>query len=211
MSKYDMILWDFDGTLADTLAGLLRLFNELAAAYDFAPLTDPHAARELPLRQLLKQQRVPVWRLPRLMRHFLEAQQSQMPTTRLYEGLCPLLEELSSCGLALGVVSSNSADNVRACLQANGVEQRFAVVVGYRRLFGKHRALARVSRQRQLDPRRVLYVGDEVRDIEAARRAQMEICSVTWGVNSRTLLARHEPDYLIDRPAQFLDVIEQCS
>src|SRR5262249_24372982 len=70
----------------------------------------------------------------------------------------------------LGILSSNSEDNIRRCLVANGVEQHFAFVVGYPRLFGKGKALRRILRAEKLDRSAVLYVGDEGRGVEAAQR-----------------------------------------
>jgi phosphoglycolate phosphatase len=71
----------------------------------------------------------------------------------------------------LGVLSSNREDNIRRCLRANGTEGHFAFAVGYPRLFGKAKALRRILRAERVGGPDVLYVGDEVRDVEAAERA----------------------------------------
>jgi phosphoglycolate phosphatase-like HAD superfamily hydrolase len=79
------------------------------------------------------------------------------------------------------------------------------LVVGYSRLLGKQRGLRRVLRQTALAAHDVLYIGDEVRDITAAQDVGLDVAAVTWGVNSRSLLAQHSPSQLIDRPEQLLD------
>jgi phosphoglycolate phosphatase len=122
----------------------------------------------------------------------------------LFPGVSGVLERLARAGTRMAVLSSNAEGNIRACLKANGVEGRFEAVVGYRRLFGKGRGIRRFLREWRLVGPEVVYVGDEVRDIQAARKAGVAVASVTWGFNSRGLLAQHAPDYVADSPDQLL-------
>jgi phosphoglycolate phosphatase len=202
--RYQLALWDFDGTLADSLAGLLAVFNELALRHGFRPVEDPEAARGFTALALLRRQGVPLTRLPFLVRDMLAAQRGRMADTRLFPGLADVLQALRRAGCRLGVLSSNAADNILACLRGNGVEGLFDAVVGYRRLFGKARAIRRFIKGQGVAAAEVLYVGDEVRDIEAARQAGVAVAAVTWGFNTKELLARHGPDYLVERPEQIL-------
>jgi phosphoglycolate phosphatase len=108
----------------------------------------------------------------------------------------------------MGILSSNSSDNIQACLRANQADKIFAPVVGHRRLLGKGRALRRFLRSQCLPKGDVLYVGDEVRDIEAARQAGVDVAAVAWGANTRELLLNHRPDYLIESPGQLATMLE---
>ena len=84
--------------------------------------------------------------------------------------------------------------------------------MGYPRLLVKKRGLWRILRKTALRGSDVLYVGDKVRDIAAAQDVGMDVAAVTWGVNSRNLLAQHSLTLLIDRPKQLLDWREhRCS
>ena len=53
----------------------------------------------------------------------------------------------------------------------------------------------------------MLYIGDELRDVKASQKAGVPIAAVTWGFNSRQSLAAAKPDYLFDRPADFLTLL----
>jgi phosphoglycolate phosphatase len=72
--------------------------------------------------------------------------------------------------------------------------------VGYPRLFGKGKALRRIVRAERLDSSEVLYVGDEVRDIEAARKARVASAAVTWGLNTEAILRAGGPDLVAADP-----------
>jgi phosphoglycolate phosphatase len=207
--RYRLVLWDFDGTLADTLASSLRLYNELAERHGFHPVTDPHAARGLTPFEFLRRHGIPLAKAPALVRAMRLAHRGQMASTRLFPGIRPVVEAIVRGGGRAGILSSNSRENILGCLQANEAEGLFDPMVGYSRLLGKARPIRRVLRAAGLAGREVLYVGDEVRDIEAARTAGVAVAAVTWGFNARELLARHAPDHLIDEPRQLLRVLEQ--
>ena len=55
----------------------------------------------------------------------------------------------------------------------------------------------------------MLYIGDEIRDIKAAKKAGIAVAAVTWGFNSRESLAAEKPDYLLDRPEDFLQFLNR--
>jgi phosphoglycolate phosphatase-like HAD superfamily hydrolase len=91
-------------------------------------------------------------------------------------------------------------------LRANGVEHHFAFVIGYPRLFGKGKALRRILKADRLEPADVLYIGDEVRDVEAARKAGVAMAAVTWGFHAEPLLRANRPDYVVSDPRELLRV-----
>jgi phosphoglycolate phosphatase len=204
---YRFVLWDFDGTLADSLAYLVRVYNGVAQQHGFRPVEDPEALRGLTLLPLLRRQNIPLRKLPALVRAVLAAQRAEITSVPLFPGIPEVLHELRDAGVRMAVLSSNSRENIWLCLRARRVAEFFEDVIGYRRLFGKASSIRRFVRRQWLATQDVVYVGDEVRDIDAARRAGVSIASVTWGFNTAELLAEHRPDYLIERSRQLLAVI----
>ena len=146
---FKLVVWDFDGTLADSLPSAVNIFNRLAPEMGFKPLTDVAAARGTPMRQFLRQQGISLWRLPRLVRKYQAAAAEEADKLKLATGLPAALTAIAAGGAKLGVLSSNREDNIRRCLRANGAEGHFAFVVGYPRLFGKGKALKRIIRRWQ--------------------------------------------------------------
>ena len=202
-----LIVWDFDGTLADSLPAAVGIFNRLAAELGHRPVEHVAAARTMPMREFLRRHGVSVWRLPRLMRAFRAAAAADADRVGLSAGMAEVLAEFAARGLRLGVLSSNSEANIRRCLGANGVESHFAFVVGYPRLFGKGKALRRIVRAERLARSEVLYVGDEVRDVEAAKRAGVAVAAVTWGFHAEPLLRASGADHVVTEPRQLLELV----
>jgi phosphoglycolate phosphatase len=201
---FKLVVFDFDGTLADSLGGMVRIFNHLAAELGHKPVEDVAAARTMTTRQFLKHHGISFWRLPRLVRRYRALAAEDADATKMFAGLPEALASLHAGGSRLGVLSSNSEENIRRSLHANGVEELFGFVVGYPKLFGKGRALKRILRAERVARSDVLYVGDEVRDVEAARKAGVTSAAVTWGVHAESLLRANRPDHVVAEPRELM-------
>jgi phosphoglycolate phosphatase len=221
---FKLIVWDFDGTIADSLPVAVSIFNRLAPEMGFRQLEDVPAAREISTRELMRRHGVSLWRLPKLVRRYQAAVAEEAERLKLIAGMADLLAALAAGGVRQGILSSNHEDNIRRCLRVHGAEQHFAFIIGYPRLFGKGKALRRLVRaesgmkkgfwrfRRELFPPRltpdeVLYIGDEVRDIEAAKKAGVKVAAVTWGFHTPEFLRSGTPDYVVNDPRELLELV----
>jgi phosphoglycolate phosphatase len=205
--RYRLVVWDFDGTLADTFTLALSTYNRLAARHGCMPVQDPETIRRLPTREFLRQHRVSLVRLPLLIRDYLAEQRKWVDQVRLAPGVADTTARLRSAGVRLGILSSNTKDTILACLTANGLADTFEFVVGYPRLLGKARAMRRILRQQAVAPSEFLYVGDEVRDLEAAREAGVDVAAALWGFQSPEILERERPTHLLRQPTDLLGLV----
>lgn len=202
MPKYRMALFDSDGTLANTLPWVSAAYNQLAAKYGFVPvgLNDHLALQHLTIPEMLRRTKVPAWRLPALVNGMRRLMAEHVHEFELFDGISDALQALSRAGMILGVVSSNSEDNVRAILgPANtALFQHFACSAS---IFGKTRKLRTVLRASGIPAQDTLYLGDEVRDAEAARAAGVNYGAVGWGLHSLEILRAQSPAEFFARPA----------
>lgn len=205
--RYSLIVFDFDGTLADSLANAIAIFQRIGPELGLKPVADLEAARSMPTRQFLKQIGVRFWQLPRVVRAFQAASAEHAAELKLHDGIAEMLHGLHGSGHRLGVLSSNRDDVIRTCLRANGVEELFAFVVGYPKLFGKAKALRRILKAEKLAREDVLFVGDELRDVEAGRKAKVATVAVTWGFQTETLLQTGNATHLVRRPEELVGIV----
>ncbi len=208
--NYRLVLWDFDGTLADSLKLALEIYNRIAPKYKALPTYDPDSLRGLPAREIMKRHNVRCHRFPFLIREFLIEQRRRISEVGLHEGIAETLESITKAGLRQAIVSSNSEQNIRACLEQHGVLEHFEFVIGMRRLFGKKRGIKKALKLAGLTAGEVLYVGDETRDIRAAHQMRVPIASVTWGINTKELLEESHPEHLITQPDQLLPILQNA-
>jgi|LakMenEpi03Aug12_release.lakeMendotaPanAssembly.Ray.scaffolds.fasta_scaffold84304_2 phosphoglycolate phosphatase len=195
--RYDLFLWDFDGTLAHSWPQGLKVFNEIAARRGFAPITDPQSLRRMRPREFLRQHRIRLWHIAGLVREWQRGMAAYMSEVELFPGIHEALRTLQQAGIRHGILSSNTVDNIRSCLRSRGIEEMFEVIQSAPRLSGKGRALRRMLKDLALDPARVVYIGDEARDVLAARKAGISSGAVGWGLHPLDQLAAHAPTHLI--------------
>lgn len=205
--KYRLVLWDFDGTLADSLSLALRVYNRLAATHGFKPIEDPEPVRDMSMRQFLKSYGIPAWRVPSAFAEFLKETRARAGSVALFDGMADMVRQISELGLQQGIVSSNSSDSIHQCLESRNLSPYFQYVGGTSAIFGKEKRIRKAVAKAGIPPQDVLYIGDEIRDIEAAAAAGIDIAAVTWGLNSQTALARHKPTFLITTPADLLKAV----
>lgn len=195
-SPYDLVIFDFDGTLADSAPWFRSVFNDVARRYRFRQLSEEEmeALRRRPNREVVRYLGVPMWKLPFIARHMRKLMHENAHAIPLFEGVGPLLQELASRNITIAIATSNFEPNVRQILGPENCRHiaRYACGVP---IFGKARAFRKIARQLGVPPNRVLAIGDEVRDIEAARKAGIAAGAVAWGFATPEILRAHQPDH----------------
>ena len=194
--RYDLIIFDFDGTLADSFPWFGRRLNDLAEHFGFPRISDADAARlrTLPPRQVLRELGIPLWRLPAIARYTQQLMARERNQVPLFPGVPKLLSSLSESGVQLAIVSSNNQLNIASILgdSCAGLIDHFRCGTS---IFGKRAKLRQVLRTAGIPPQRALCMGDEIRDLEAARAAKIAFGAVGWGMVPLATLQTYDPDF----------------
>lgn len=204
-----VVAFDFDGTLADTYPWVESVLGDVAKTFGFrAP--QPHerdVLRRMDTRALLRALGIPLWKAPGIVAEMRRRMQSAAGAITLFPGIEAAIDELALAGVQLAVVSSNAEDNVRQIIGTR-LASRFGTFDCGIDLFGKAARLQRLARHLKVAAQEVMLIGDEVRDIEAARLAGTRVGVTAWGYASVELLVEHQPDLVFqqvdDIPRQLL-------
>jgi phosphoglycolate phosphatase len=207
--KYKLAIFDFDGTLADTLPWFFGAVNRMAEKHGFNKIEagDVETLRSYSARQIVEHLSVPAWKLPRIAIDMRRLMAEDIRQIRLFEGIGAMLQDLSERGVALAVVTSNAYDNVRHVL---GTEQ--AALINYYEcgtsLFGKRGKLRSVLKKSGVRPGEAIFIGDEIRDIEAARAERIPFGAIAWGYTHVEALEAHAPAEVF---AEVTEVVEKVA
>ncbi len=204
------VVFDFDGTIADSLVSLVGIYNTvLAPLFDTRPV-DPSQQERLRSRhprELMREFGVTWRKLPRMVVRARKELNRRIPKLSTQDGIGEVLHELKERDFTLGILSSNSTKNVNLFIETHQMESLFDFIYTGKHLLGKHRIIRSMLRHHHLHAPNVLYVGDEVRDIEAGRKIGVKTAGVTWGFNSKDALQKAAPDFLIERPRQLAEML----
>lgn len=210
-SSKPLLIFDFDGTLANTLETGIEIFNDLAEQYGLHRVTidEVRELRKLNTRALLDHLGISRIMAVKLGAHIRKLLHERMDEVEMIRGAQQAVLELHRAGYRLGVLSSNSADNVRMFLKRFGLLECFSFVEAGVSLFGKPQRILNVLRKLKVDPAQVMYVGDETRDMEAARKSKVSGLAVCWGANGREAMETEGPEFCIDDPVELLRCAEE--
>lgn len=213
MIKKPLLIFDFDGTIADTFTPATKLL-----AKNFKRWGD-RFNREITIAQLRQStitEIVPMipggwWKFTWLLWKTKQKIAHQMKYIEAYPGMVYTLRNLKEQGFSLVIVTSNSRAAVINFLRRYNLTDIFLEVYPTKGLFRKTACLTTVIEHYQLQPKDCLYVGDEIRDIQACQKIDLPIISVTYGFNSWEGLKRFKPNYHVKKPVQLLPLIEAIS
>ncbi len=182
------IIFDLDGTLVDIEPIFFRLFNALASEFGYTPLSPEElpSLKQFHLKTLVRKRLG--WRiifLPQLISRGREEYHRIAHEVELFPGIKDLLLTLQERGYRIGIVSSSRENTIQAIVKRHELPIDFLY---HGKLFNKARSLRETIQKEHLILSETLYIGDEVRDIEACQKIGLDIIAVTWGLNSQIAL-----------------------
>ncbi len=206
--SFQCLVCDFDGTVAATFDHAVRIYNELAMEHGYRRLeaADHERVRGMTLSQFLRFARIPKRRLPGLLMAGRSKLAREADTIQVINGMEEVLGVVRHHVPVIGILTSNSVHNVRTFAASRGL-QVFDFISSVPKLSGKAKYLKAIMMTYSLAPHEILFVGDEVRDIRAGKKARVPVAGAAWGFNSANLLRDARPDYLLEHPRQLLDLL----
>jgi HAD superfamily hydrolase (TIGR01549 family) len=203
--KIKTILFDFDGTIADTMKKAIEIYNQLALKNNFT-LVDENNLRQLQNKkpmEILKILHIPLRKLPSIANKIRKELKSSLGEISTFNGIQEALLEIKQLHYKIGIISTNNRDNIQLFLEYNNLCY-FDFIFSGKKMFGKHRLLKKVIKKNNLSVDEIIYIGDEIRDIDACRKVGIKIISVCWGYNDKDSLMRENAGFIVEKPAEIL-------
>ena len=200
-----VMIFDFDGTIAKTFDLIIKITNRLSGDLGYKKMSEKNARllKNCETKKIFRILGLSPFKLPFYLERLRKEMNDEIEFAKPVSGIKKVLPELRKRGYRLGMVTSNSKENVKKFLKKNNLDL-FDFVYSGSSIFGKNRLISKALKERKLRPDETFFVGDETRDIEAARKSKIKIISVSWGFNSKEVLKKQKPDFLISKPAELV-------
>jgi phosphoglycolate phosphatase len=192
--KYKLIIFDFDGTLANTFPWFLTVMDEVSDKFELERINrdEIDMFRGLDAAQLIKYFKVPLWKIPVMGKYVMELMTHEIDKIPLFEGIDQVVRVLAEQGATLAVVSSNTYENVRTVLGPANADLFKYYECGVS-IFGKPAKFRKILRKSGYQADETICIGDEIRDLQAAKKVKLPFGAVTWGYTRVDALEKYSP------------------
>ncbi|MTI80433.1 MAG: HAD-IA family hydrolase [Firmicutes bacterium] len=203
------VIFDFDGTIADSKDLAINLYNEVADKHNLTKVKDEdiNYFSSLSIIERCKLLNVPLYKIPMLAVELRKNYLESINMLKAFEGIKEVIWELLKEGYQLSIISSNSSDNIKQFLKNNQIDV-FTSEYSASSIFGKDKKLSNFIKKYNLDSDEVIYIGDEHRDVDACKKSNVKVIAVTWGFDALELIEKANPDFIANTPKDILDVIK---
>ncbi|MEW6240608.1 MAG: HAD-IA family hydrolase [Chloroflexota bacterium] len=204
-----LVLFDYDGVLADTLNDMLlfaqQVCDELGVKHTVTR-EDLNSLETMSFAEYGRQLEVPEPLVDEFVRRCLKRFNEKASPPDIFSGLDQVIQELSR-NHTLAIVSGNTTQNIKAFLAAHRLDGCFQAIFGVDTPGSKHEKIEQARRQLAEKGESIFMVGDSLSDIRAAEKTSAKSIAVSWGHQSAEKLLSAKPDYLIHSPWELLGIL----
>jgi len=207
--KKTTFIFDFDGTIADSLQMGVDIYNDqIASKFRCKKIEEKNIEilKGTSFHKLLQDHNISFLKLPILLFQLKRKMAKKMDEVQLIDDIKLSLDKLHEMGYKMGVLTSNNKKNVKSFLKHYQINHLFQFIYSEKNPLGKDKAIKKMMKSESLNE--VIYVGDESRDIEACKKVGVDIISVGWGFNTISHLRKYNPNYLIKKPLELIEIAE---
>jgi HAD superfamily hydrolase (TIGR01509 family) len=214
--RYQLVIFDFDGTVADTKEGIAETLNQTLIHFGYVPVAPERIYGLIGLslgtiferivgREINKE---PVETLVDYYREIYDS--VAPPKTKLFGGMQEVLDYLQKTQTLIAIATSKGLRGVTRMLDTLRIRDKFACIITDHSVAKKKPQpdmLHRILNEIGIESKDALIVGDTVYDVKMGKNAGVDTCAVTYGVHGHDELSRELPTYLVDSPRELLEVI----
>ena len=208
-----LIIFDFDGVLADTLNDLIQFGQEVCDELGIKHVVKKDDLSNLEIMSFASFGRacqVPEHLIDEFVKRCLKRFAEKKSPPAIFNGLSNIVRNFSTNN-TIAIITTNSSQNVNAFLIEHGLDECIHAVYGIDTPGSKAQKISIAQNQFSADTKResVFMVGDSLSDISAAKEASVTSIAVTWGHQSLEHLLRGDPDFVVRFPHDLIEVIEK--
>lgn len=204
-----LVIFDFDGTIVDSFDEMVGIFRQLMPEHENISSEEIEILRNESYKDILDHFGISYFRVPSLVVKGRQMQKKSAHKLQPFSGIDSELAALRAQGYTLCIISSNATPNIEKFLDKHHLSKYFDGVQGFAGLLGKAKLIKALMKQRGFTAAQTVYVGDEPRDIDAAKKAKVWSVAVTWGFGGSKILAKHEPTFLVDKTTELAGAVNE--
>ena len=206
-----IILFDFDGVLADTLDDLLNFAQAACAKLGLQCNPTPadlDALDTMSFTEFGWQLKVPGQHIDEFVSLCLQMFNQRPRPPKLFPGMGRVVTEAAKRN-TIAIVTGNTTPTVDGFLKENNLRKHIRLVIGVEQKGTRPEKIRYALRELSQEGEAAYMVGDAVSDIRAARETAIKSIAVSWGHQNPSRLRQAKPDYMFKSPQELLEFIKK--
>lgn len=206
-----LVIFDYDGVLADTLDDLIRFGQEACNQLGVNHVVTKDDLSNLEVMSFATYGRaceVPEPLIDEFVKISLDLFAKKASPPAIFNGVSEVIQHFSSKH-KIAIVTTNSSQNVHAFLTQHGLDSLVHAVYGVDTPGSKAHKIALARERFVRNGEAIFMIGDALSDVRAAKEAGVTSIAVTWGHQSLETLLRGEPDHVVNNPHELIEAIER--
>lgn len=206
------VIFDFDGVIADTLSFTFKEIIKnswLLNAKNKSENEIIEKIRESNYQKLMKDFKISWLKLPLILFLIKRSQHKlfeQIDRFRPFINIKKTLYKIKKNNLKLFLVSSNIKKNIEKFLSFHQLNY-FEKIYTPKNFFGKDKIFLEILKGYQFKKQEVIYIGDELRDLQAAKKAGIKFIGVNWGLAKEKVFIENNADFIAKKPDDILKIV----
>lgn len=204
------VIFDFDGTLADSFDVFIECLEIILNRQNNLSTAEIKELRGLSTRQVMSRLKIKKWQLPKLVTKGRALMATRIKEIELFSGIDKCLSEVAQ-NHPIYMLSTNDKSSIEYVLRKYGLDKYVIDIQAGAGMLNKKKRLLKLAKKHKLKVNDCIYVGDEIRDIEAASAINMKSIAVSWGFSTKDALKSANPSRLVTSPAGLKSAIDSLS
>jgi phosphoglycolate phosphatase-like HAD superfamily hydrolase len=205
--NYELVIFDFDGTIADSQDLMIFAYKQIAINRNIETLDDDKILelRKLSAKEIIKILGVKLWQIPSFIREARFIYSENINLIKPIDEINKLVREIRPL-TKIAIVSTNSASTIKSYLKKIDLDIFDDIIEAG--LFNKSNSINKLIKKYKINKTKAIYIGDEVRDIESSKKSGISCISVAWGMNTIEFLEQNTNFKVAKKPQDLLDYLK---
>ncbi|KKQ23460.1 MAG: HAD-superfamily hydrolase, subfamily IA, variant 1 [Candidatus Roizmanbacteria bacterium GW2011_GWC2_37_13] len=209
--KIKTIIFDFDGVIADTIPYTLEKTLKILKEDFNLKKSDKEIIliiRTNSFKEIMRLVGLSILKLPFIVGKITKTQEELfeiIDEIKIIPGIKGLLRRLKKSNIRLVIISSNLKKNIEKFILKNNLTFFDEIIDS--KIFGKTKEINDFLKNNKLKENEVIYIGDEIRDIEACKKVSIKVIGVSWGLQDAKILKKRGADFIAKKPLDILKIV----